>query len=141
MSLQTSCSDLGGVRSSRHPGALRSWPPHILEVCGVRPILEVCGVRLTPVVFGVGLHRPWNSDDRVFVSVPLPVAWLLYEPSRLPLLEARAACGARVVRMRPAPALEALNLISLAMDTPNPILYSYDPFERRPTNSRGYLTP
>ena len=57
MLLQTSCSDLGGVRSSRHPGALRSWPPHILEVCGVRPILEVCGVRLTPVVCGVGLHR------------------------------------------------------------------------------------
>ena len=100
MSLQTSCSDLGGVRSSRHPGALRSWPPHILEVCGVRPILEVCGVRLTPVVCGVGFPRSWSSDDRVIVSVPWPVAWLLYQLSRLPLLDARAACGARVVRTK-----------------------------------------
>ena len=81
-------------------GGVRSWPPQILEVRGVRPILEVCGVRLTPVVCGVGLPRSWSSDDRVIVSVPWPVAWLLYQLSRLPLLDARAACDARVVRIK-----------------------------------------
>ena len=46
MPLQTSCSDLGGVRSSPHPGGVRSWPPQISEVCGVRLTLVECGVGL-----------------------------------------------------------------------------------------------
>ena len=77
-------------------------------------------------------QNPERSPDSVTSSVPRAAAWLLYQPSRLPRLEARAACGARVVRMRPAPALEALNLISLAMDTLNPIFI-------RMTHLRGAL--
>ena len=72
--------------------------PDELNLCPRYMIFCIGGLDLSRV--SAIPQNPERSPDSVTSSVPRAAAWLLYQPSRLPRLEARAACGALVVRIK-----------------------------------------